>query len=65
MVAVKFDPEAVQPVLDRAILGLKEAPMLGTVAVWRVMARDKRGLLMLGALLLFMALATLTWNLIP
>lgn len=38
--------------------------MLGTVAAWLVIARDKRGLLMLGALLLFIALATLTWNLI-
>jgi hypothetical protein len=39
--------------------------MLGTVAVWLVIACEKRGLLMLGALLLFMALATLGWNLIP
>lgn len=39
--------------------------MVGNLAVWFTMARDKRGLLMLGALLVFMALATLTWNLIP
>ena len=39
--------------------------MLSTIAVWLVMARDKRGLLMLGTLLLFMVLATLAWNLIP
>jgi hypothetical protein len=52
----------VQPAFTEAV---KEAPMLGTVAVWLVMAREKRGLLMLGALLLFMALATLSWNLIP
>ena len=39
--------------------------MLGPVAVWFVMARDKRGLLVGGALLIFMALATITWNLVP
>ena len=39
--------------------------MLGPVAVWFVMARDKRGLLMVGGLLLFMALATLAWNIVP
>ena len=39
--------------------------MLGTVAVWLVLARDKRDLLMLGAFLLFTALATLIWNIIP
>ena len=39
--------------------------MLAPVAVWFVLARNKRGLLVLGTLLLFMVLATLAWNLIP
>jgi hypothetical protein len=39
--------------------------VVGNVAVWLVMVRDKRGPLMLGALLLLMSLATLTWNLVP
>jgi hypothetical protein len=39
--------------------------MLGTVAVSVVMSRDKRGLQMLGTLLLFMVLATLAWNFVP
>jgi hypothetical protein len=39
--------------------------MLGTVAVWLDLARDKRDVLMLGAFLLLTALATLIWNIIP
>jgi hypothetical protein len=39
--------------------------MLGTVAVWLALARDKRDVLMLGAFLLFTALATVIWNIIP
>ena len=39
--------------------------MLGTVVVWLALARDKRDLLMLGAFLLFTALATVIWNIIP
>ncbi len=39
--------------------------MLGTVAVGLALARDKRDVLMLGGLLLFTALATLGWNLVP
>jgi hypothetical protein len=39
--------------------------MLGTVAVWLALARNKRDYLMLGAFLLFMALGTLIWNIVP
>ena len=39
--------------------------MLGNVAVWLVLARAKRDLMMLGAFLLLTALATLTWNIMP
>lgn len=39
--------------------------MLGTAAVWLALARDKRDVLMLGAFLLFTALATVIWNIIP
>ena len=39
--------------------------MLGTVTVWLALSRDKRDLLMLGTFLLFTALATLVWNIIP
>ena len=39
--------------------------MLGTVAVGLALARDKRDLLMLGGFLLFTALATLVWNIVP
>ena len=39
--------------------------MVGNVAVWLVLVRDKRGPLMLGTLLLLMSLATLIWNLVP
>lgn len=39
--------------------------MLGTVAVWLALARDKRDVLMLGAFLLLTGLATLVWNLVP
>ena len=39
--------------------------MLGTVTVWLALARDKRDVKMLGAFLLFTALATLIWNMVP
>jgi hypothetical protein len=39
--------------------------MLGTVAVWLALARDKRDLLMLGTFLLFTTLATVIWNIVP
>jgi hypothetical protein len=39
--------------------------MLANVAVWLVLARDKRGLLMFGTFLLFTALATVIWNIVP
>ena len=39
--------------------------MLSTVAVWLVLARDNRDLMMLGACLLLTALATLIWNIMP
>jgi hypothetical protein len=39
--------------------------MLAPVAVWIVLARDKRELLMFGAFLLLTGLATLIWNLVP
>jgi hypothetical protein len=39
--------------------------MLGTVAVSLALARDKRDVLMLGAFVLFTALATLIWNILP
>jgi hypothetical protein len=39
-------------------------PMLGPVALWFVTAGDKRGLMIVGGLLLFMALATLVWNVV-
>jgi len=42
----------------------RRLPMLGTVAVWLALARDKRDVLMLGAFLLFTALATLVWNIL-
>lgn len=39
--------------------------MLGTVVVWLAAARDKRGLMMLGAFLLLVVFAVLAWNLAP
>jgi hypothetical protein len=44
-----------------------EAPraMLTTVVVWLALLRDKRGLLTLGAFLLFVAIGVIAWNLIP
>ena len=39
--------------------------MLGPLAVWIVLARDKRDVLMFGALLLLTGLATLIWNIVP
>jgi hypothetical protein len=39
--------------------------MLGHVAVWFALTRDKRGLLMMGVLFLLMVLATLVWNHVP
>ena len=39
--------------------------MLGTVVLWMAMARDKRGLMMVGAFALFVVLAVVAWNLIP
>jgi hypothetical protein len=39
--------------------------ILDTIAVWLALARSKRDYLMLGAFLVFMALATLIWNIIP
>lgn len=40
-------------------------PMLGAVALWLALARNKREVLMLGAFLLFTAVATVVWNIIP
>ena len=39
--------------------------MLGPVTVALVMARTKRDAAMLGGLLLFTALATFVWNILP
>jgi hypothetical protein len=39
--------------------------VLGTTAVWLVVAHNKRDHLMLGALLLLTALATFIWNIVP
>ena len=39
--------------------------MLGTVVVWLAMARDKRGLIVVGVFLLLVVVAVLVWNLIP
>ena len=39
--------------------------MVGPLAVWIVLAREKRELLMFGALLLLTGLATLIWNIVP
>ena len=39
--------------------------MLGEVGVWLALRRDKGGLMMLGAFLLFVVLAVVVWNLIP
>ena len=39
--------------------------MLGTVAVWLTLARNKRDYLILGAFMVFTALATFIWNIVP
>jgi hypothetical protein len=39
--------------------------MVGPVAVAVLLARTKRDVVMLGGLLLFTALATLIWNILP
>lgn len=39
--------------------------MLGPMAVWFALARDKRGLMIVGVLFLLMVLATFVWNLVP
>jgi hypothetical protein len=39
--------------------------MVGPVAVAVLLARTKRDVVMLGGLLLFTALATLVWNILP
>jgi hypothetical protein len=39
--------------------------MLGTVAVWLALARNKRDYLMLVGFFVFTALATLIWNIVP
>jgi hypothetical protein len=39
--------------------------MLGSVGVWLALARNKRDLTTLVALLVFVAAATLVWNVIP
>ena len=39
--------------------------MVGPVAVAVLLARTKRDVVMLGGLLLFTALATLIWNVLP
>ena len=39
--------------------------MLGSVAIWFALTRDKRGLQTVGVLFLLVILATLVWNLVP
>ena len=39
--------------------------MLGTVALWMAMARDTRGLVMVGVFVLLIVLAVIAWNLAP
>jgi hypothetical protein len=39
--------------------------MLGTVALWTVLTRDKRGLVTVAGVLLFIVLAVIAWNLAP
>lgn len=39
--------------------------MLSTVVLWMAMARDKRGLMMVGVFLLLVVLAVIAWNLAP
>jgi hypothetical protein len=39
--------------------------MLGTVALWMTLTRDKRGLTTVAAVLLFIVLAVIAWNLAP
>jgi hypothetical protein len=39
--------------------------MLGTLIVWRALAGDKKGLLLLGAIILAIVVGTVVWNLIP
>jgi type II secretory pathway component PulM len=42
-----------------------EVAMLGTAALWMVLTRDKRSLMTVAAVLLFIVLAVLAWNLAP
>ena len=39
--------------------------MLSRVVVWMAMARDKRGLVIVGVFLLFVVVAVIAWNLAP
>jgi hypothetical protein len=39
--------------------------MLGTVALWMALTRDKRAVMTAGAVLLFIVLAVIAWNLVP
>lgn len=39
--------------------------MLGTAAVWLALARNKRDYALFGAFLIFTAVATLIWNIVP
>jgi len=39
--------------------------MLGTIVLWMAVARDKRGLMMVGAFMLLVVLAVIAWNLAP
>jgi hypothetical protein len=39
--------------------------MLGTAALWTVLTRDTRGFMTVAAVLLFIVLAVLAWNLAP
>jgi hypothetical protein len=39
--------------------------MLTTVALWMAMARDRRGLVIVGVLVLVAVLAVIAWNVAP
>jgi hypothetical protein len=42
-----------------------EAAMLGTLIVWRALAEDKHGLMLLGTVIGAIVVGTVVWNLIP
>ena len=52
--------------IECAFVGIKKEPkMLGTLIVWRTLVGDKRGLTIVGAVILAITVGTLVWNLIP